>query len=518
MRALTTRRLSSFAVAATAAAIALILSACTGSGGGGASGGGDVEKDFSELRLASSTPPASWDPALQTSAFDGIWQWTAVYDTLLTCNEDGTVGPGAAEDFEFTDDNSKLTLILREGMTFEDGTPVDASAVKASIEHMQNGGGSGAVRVAGVAVETPDERTVVLTSPAPRGLLATYMCLSPGIVASPSAIASADIDSIPISSGPYTFDAAASASGSILTFVKRDDYWNADAYPYEKIVVNVMSDVTARLNALKTGQVDGATLSAQTAPEAQASRLTVTEWVDATNGIVIFDRDGTVVPALKDVRVRQAMNMVFDREGIAQGLFQGMAEPTAQMFGPDTDAYIPELEEVYEYDVDAAKELMAEAGYADGFTVEIPSRTPQTDQANPLIVQQFAELGITVTETPLAAANAVPELLSGRFPMTYISMPLSSGLWSVDQEISPTATWNVKDNAAPELSALTDTAQSAQGDELTETLREINQYVVDNAWFIPWNNRTAYFGTAGDVTVEGTPDPFFQIPQLKSFK
>lgn len=516
MKTVASRRGRRALAAAAAALMAISLAACSGGTGATPSGSG-AAKDYSELRLASSTAMASWDPAMQTSAFDGIWQWTAVYDTLLTCNEDGSVGPGAAEEFEFTDDNTKLTMTLREGMTFEDGSAVDSAAVKTSIEHMQTGGGSGAVRVAGITVEALDDRTVILTSPTPRGLLATYMCLSPGIVASPGAIASPDVDSVPVSSGPYTFDGAASTSGSVMTFVKRDDYWNADAYPYEKIVVNIMSDVTARLNALKTGQVDGATLSAETVAEAEASRLSITEWVDATNGIVIFDRDGTSVPALRDAKVRQAMNMVFDREGIAAGLFQGRVDTTNQMFGPHAQGYDPELEDTYPYDIEAAKELMADAGYADGFTIEIPSRTPQTDQANPLIVQQLAEIGITVTETPIAGATAVQELLSGRFPMTYISMPLSSGLWGVEQEISENATWNVMNNTTPELKALTDAAQVAQGDDLTQTLWEINQYVVDNAWFVPWTLRNAYFGTSGDVSVKGTPDPYFQVPQLKSF-
>ena len=517
MSVLFPRRARRVVVAAAAATtLALALAACSGQSDPG--GSASADKDYSQLRLASSTAQASWDPALQTSAFDGIWQWTAVYDTLLTCNQDGTVGPGAAEEFEFTDDNTTLSMTLREGMTFEDGSPIDSAAVKASIEHMQTGGGSGAVRVAGLTVTAPDERTVVVSAPAPRGLLTTYMCLSPGIVASPAAIASADVDAVPVSSGPYTFDSANSTSGSVLTFVKRDDYWNADAYPYKKVVVTIMTDVTARLNALKTGQVDGAALSAQTVAEAKATQVDVAEYVDATNGIVIFDRDGTQVPALAEPKVRQAMNMVFDRKGIAQGLFQGLVEPTTQMFGPKTQGYVAELDDEYDFDVAAAKKLMAEAGYADGFSVEIPSRTPQTDQANPLIVQQLAEIGITVTETPLAGATAVPEILSGRFPMTYISMPLSSGLWAVGQEISPDATWNVKDNATPELTELTDAAQSASGDELTETLEEINRYVVENAWFVPWNNRTAYFGTAGEVTLDGTPDPYFQIPQLKSFQ
>lgn len=514
MKARSSRPARRLSLAAAVASCAVLLAACAGGGGAGP---GEREK-ASVLRLATSTAPGSWDPAVQISAFDGIWQWTAVYDTLLTCNQDGSVGPGAAEKFEFSKDNTVLSLTLREGMTFEDGSPIDSAAVKASIEHLQTGGGSAAVRVAGLTVQTPDKRTVVVTSPQPRGLLATYMCLSPGIVASPKALAAAELDSVPVSSGPYTFDAGRSKSGSTLTFTKRDSYWNADKYPYNEIVISIMPDVTARLNALKTGQVDGAGITGETVTEARASNLNITEWVDATNGVVLLDRDGTIVPALADVRVRQAMNMVFDRKAIASGLFQGRVQSTTQMFGPKTDAYVPDLDQHYDYDIQAAKDLMAEAGYADGFTIEIPSRTPQTDQANPLIVQQLAKLGITVKQTPIAGATAVSELLSGRFAMTYLSMPLSSPLWSVGQAISPDATWNVKDNQTPELKQLTDAAQTAQGEELAGIMKDINRYVVENAWFIPWNNRPAYFATNTDVTVDGIPDPYFQIPQLRSFK
>lgn len=512
MRLTAWRRSRRLRIMTALTAAALALSACAGG-----SAAGD-KNDHSVLRLASSTQPTSWDPALQLSAFDGTWQWTAVYDTLLTCKEDGSLGPGAAESYEVSDDNTKVTLKLRAGMAFEDGTPVDAAAVKASIEHMQTGGGSGAVRVAGVTVDTPDDRTVVLTSPKPNALLAVYLCLSPGIVASPKAMASDTVDSVPVASGPYRFEASRSTSGSVLTFVKRDDYWNADAYPYREIVVSVMPDVTARLNALKTDQVDGAILNAETVTEAKASALNVHSYVDATNGIVIFDREGKTVPALGDVRVRQALNMVFDREGIAKGLFQGRVEPTTQMFGSDTDVYIKELDSAYDYDVTAAKKLMAQAGYEKGFTIEIPSRSPQTEQANPLIVQQLAQLNITVNQVPLPSATAVKELLSGRFAMTYVSMPLSSGLWSVEQSISPDATWNVLDNQNPELTALTNAAQTAQGKDLTDTLREINRYVVENAWFVPWNQRVAYFATAGSVKLASTGDIYTKIPQLRDFQ
>lgn len=497
---------------AVAAAAALALTACS------PAAEPDAEKDYSVLTLASSTEPTSWDPALQLSAFDGVWRWAAVFDTLLTCEADGSVTPGAAEEFEFTDDNTVLTLNLRDGMTFEDGSAVDSAAVVASLAHIQNGGGSAAIRLAGLTFEAPDASTVVITAPAPRGLLPAYMCLSTGIVASPASLESGSVDTVPVSSGAYALDADRTTQGSTYTFTKRDDYWNADAYPYEELVIQIMPDVTARLNALKTGQVDAATISTETVAEAEGSGLEVSELVDATNGIVIFDRDGTQVPALADVRVRQAINMVFDREGIATGLFQGRQQPTEQLFGPDTEAYDADLDGTYAYDVEAAQELMAEAGYADGFSIEIPSRTPQTDQANPLIVQQLGLLNITVTEVPLAGPTAVPEILSGRFPMTYISMPTSTGLWDTEQAISPTATWNVLDTADEELTELTQRAQTAQGDDLTEVLREINRYVVDEAWFVPWTYRVAYVATATDVELQTTGDAYTKVPRLQDFR
>jgi peptide/nickel transport system substrate-binding protein len=210
--------------------------------------------------------------------------------------------------------------------------------------------------------------------------------------------------------------------------------------------------------------------------------------------------------------------MVFDREAISTGLFQGRQAPTAQLFGPETDAYDAELDATYEFDVEAAQELMADAGYADGFALEIPSRTPQTDQANPLIVQQLALLNITVTEVPLAGPTAIPELLSGRFPVTYLSMPTVTGLWDVGQSVTPTATWNVLDVADEELTELTSRAQTAEGDELADVLKDINRYTVENAWFAPWTYRVAYIATSADLELETAGDAYTKVPRLQDFR
>jgi peptide/nickel transport system substrate-binding protein len=477
--------------AAVVGAVGVLLAAC-GGGGESASGSGSAgaeAKDYSVLNLANSRPTTGWDPAQMLSALEDAWQWSAVYDTLLQCGPGDEPLPGAADEFEVNADNTEVTLHLRDGMTFQDGSAIDSAAAKASIEHARDGGGSVATRLKDMTVAAPDAKTVVVSSPTPQPDLAALFCKAGGIISSPQAMASGDY-AVPLSSGPYTYDAAASTSGSVLTFVKRADYWDAQAYPYQKLVISVVPEVTSRLNALQTGQIDGALLNAQTVDAATSAGLGITEWTDAVNGILLFDRDGTMVPALKDARVRQALNMVFDRDAIATGLFQGKAKPTAQMFDAASYAYIPELDQQYKFDVDGAKQLMADAGYADGFTIQIPSRSPQTDQANPL---------------------------SGRFPATYLSLPMgASPVANVIQSMTPTSTWNVLKNQTPELTALTDQMQTAQGDELTRTVQDINTYVVDNAWFVPWNLRQAYFASNG-VTVAPQANPPFNVPQLREF-
>lgn len=495
------------------AAIALI--GCTATPGGDSG----VDK-YAELDLAITADPGSWNPALKQSASDGVWNWHAVYDTLLRCDAEGNVTPNAAESFELNADATELTLKLREGMTFSDGTAVDAAAVKASIENMQNGGGSDASRVAGATVSTPDDLTVVLDVPESRGLLPTFMCLAPGAIASPAALSGPDLDSVPVSSGPYKLDAANTTSGSVYTFLKRDDYWNADEFPYEKIVMTVMADPTARLNAMKTGQIDAGVITQPLKAEAEASGLNVLSLQANWAGLIIGDRNGTIVPALGDERVRQAINMVFDREAIAQGLFQGDFEVGNQIFGPGTDAYLADEVDHYDFDIEAAKNLMAEAGYADGFDVEIPALPGFniTDTANPLIIQQLALLNIRVTEVSLSGPTIFQELLGGRFALMYFTLGSSSGLWDIVQAAMPDSIWNFNHATDPDLQPLFDAVQSQQGEEQAATLQEINKLLVEKAWFAPWGYPANYFATSSPDLVSGSSDYFKNVANLWDFQ
>lgn len=480
--------------------------------------GGEGEIDHSVLNLTLGAEPGSWNPAMQTSAGDSRWRWMAVYDTLLRAEAGGEIVPGAAESWDFSDDSRVLTMKLRDGMTFADGSPVNAAAAKASIENMQDGGGTDASRVAGISIETPDDLTIVLTSPEPRGQLPVFMTFSTGIVASPKALKSSEVDARPVSSGPYELDLDNTTSGSVYAFNKRTDHWEADRYPYEKLKLTVMTDVTARLNALRTNQVDGAALTQQTAAAAEGAEVGVTKRINSWAGLYIMDRNGKRTKPLGDKRVRQAMNMVFDREEIAKALYQGEAVPTTQVFHPDQDAYVKELDDYYPFDVDKAKSLMADAGYADGFDLEIPAMSPQMDQANPLIIQQFEELNITVTETPLSGPTAINDVLSGKFDVLFFTIGMADPLFDVVASLVPDAVWNTSQATDPKLTEMVKKAQVLTGDEAVENFQNISRFCVEEAWFSSWVYTYYYFGIDRDDRIKGNSDYFQTNPHLWDFQ
>lgn len=503
-----------------AAMATTVLPGCVpdNTGGSAAGRGGQQGIDHSVLKLALSSEPGSWNPALLTSAGDARWRWMAVYDTLLVARPGGKVVPGAAESFDFSDDSRVLTMKLRPGMKFSDGSPVNAAAAKASIENMQKGGGTDASRVAGLKIETPDDLTIRLTSPEPRGQLPVFMSFSTGVVASPKALASDQVDSRPVSSGPYELDLHNTRSGSVYTFTKRADYWNAKQYPYKKLVLTVMVDPTARVNALRTNQIDGATLTQPTAKEAEASNIVVTKNINAWAGLYIMDRNGKKIPALGDVRVRRAMNMVFNRKDIATGLYQGEAKPTTQIFHPDTDAYVPELDNYYSFDIAKAKSLMAEAGYADGFALTIPAMSPTTDQANPLIIQQLGKLNIKVTEKPLSGPTAINQVLSGKFQVLFFTIGMADPLFDTVQSLVPDAVWNTSHATDPRLEKMVNKAQVATGAEAAQNFKEISRFCVEQAWFAPWVDVYSYFGLDRRDRLRQNSDYFHTNPHLWDFK
>jgi peptide/nickel transport system substrate-binding protein len=302
--------------------------------------------------------------------------------------------------------------------------------------------------------------------------------------------------------------------GSQYVYERNEDYWNLDAFPYDEIVVKPIADQTARLNALKSGQADVATLTPTSVAEAESSGLTVSRYATDWQGLFINDREGTVVPALADVRVRQAINYVFDKELILKNLQRGEGEVSSQTFNELSQAFVPELDAAYEFDVKKAQKLMDEAGYSDGFTVTMPDLA-QFPQVAPIIEQQLGQIGITVTFEKVAADAAISEVLSGKYPMFFFSLGSQSAWQDLRKFAFPTSPWNTAKVDDPEMVALLSEAQLATGDDQDTAMQSVNERLVSEAWFAPWFRANTILATS--ASVDATPQAWNVVPWIRNF-
>lgn len=507
-----TSRVRRLLVAATvAAATALVLAACAGGDSTANPGASGASAD--KLTLAVSLDSGSWDPAVLQNGHQAQY-WNAVYDTLLHMEADTTIVPGMAETFEYNEDQTVLTLGLREEITFSDGAAFDAEAVKANVENLKNGNGQNSVMVKSVdEVVVVDELTAELHLSAPDPALLTYLTLAGGVMGSPAALGTEEITTDPVGSGPYILDTEASQPGVKFVFTRNSDYWQPEMYPYDNLELLVMNELTARVNALRSGQVQGITADGSTVAEAEGNGLDVYQWPLNRRGLYIADREGTIAPALADVRVRQAINYAIDAEGILEGIQLGLGERSTQVFNPTSVNYLPELNDRYPYDPEKARELLAEAGYPDGFDVLMPENP--NEKSNPIVQQQLAEVGIRVTYEKVDATNYVAEVQSGRYPMFWMSNSTAEPWWDMSKQIPADAPWNPFKTSTPELDVLISTAQSSRGEDYVDAMKAINEYVVDNGWFDIWYLEDVIYVASPEVEV--TTHPMNVVPFISGF-
>lgn len=467
------------------------------------------------LTIASVIDNNSYDPT-QLNIGHQMQYWDAVYDTLLDRDENFELVPGLATEWSYNEDNTILNLKLRDDVTFTDGSPFNAEAVKANIANLAAGTGQNsymAKQVAEVEIVGDYEVNIKLSGPDPSYL--EYLSSVGGVMTSPASHTAADVATNPVGTGPYVLDDDATVVGSTYTYTRNPDYWDAESFPYDTVVIKPMNDLTARLNAIRSGQVNGASADANTAAEAEGAGLTLNtssvDWV----GLFIADREGQMVPALGDVRVRQAINMAFDKESMLENLSAGRGAITTQIFNPVTDAYDPSLDDDYSFDVAAAQALMAEAGYADGFEVEMPELAG-FQAFNPAIASQLAEIGVRVKWVPVAANATITEILSGKFPMFFFSLGSQSAWQDVQKSLLPTSAWNTAKAEDPELAQLLDTAKNATDDERADAMNAVTTWVVENAWFAPFYRVDAVYLTDEDTAVD--MQPYVVVPPISNFK
>ncbi|MCX7521803.1 ABC transporter substrate-binding protein [Microbacterium sp. STN6] len=503
------------ALAAIVTTAALVLTGCSAGGSDGSTNTGKTATGGT-LTIGTLVDVKSFDPA-QSHIGHYLQFDQPVYDSLLRRKPDGTLIPMLAKKWSYNADKTVLTLNLRDDVTFTDGTKLDADAVKVNLDRFRTGNGPDASTLAQIeSVDAKDATTVVITLKAPDPALLDYLGNADGFIASPKAIDGGKIDTAPVGSGPYTLDASATVAGSTYTFVKNPKYWDPSLQVYDKIVLKPILDTTAMLNALLSGQVNAALLTAKTEAQAKSGGFTEYRYPTDWQGLLIFDRDGKMVPALANVKVRQAINYAIDKKTLLKQVGQGLGTVTNQVFGPTTAAYDKSLDNSYPYDPAKAKKLLAEAGYSDGFSVSMPTVSGFFDPALTAgIGQNLADVGITVNWVNVAGADFISGMVQGKFAMSWFSLFQGSPWVAANQIITPNATYNPFHTTDPKVESMVDTIQKGSEADQAKAAKQLNDYVTAQAWFAPFYRPDQIFFTDKNTTT--TPQAQQAIPSIYSY-
>ncbi|MFI1030368.1 ABC transporter substrate-binding protein [Streptomyces sp. NPDC020951] len=503
-------------IALTAVSAALILSsAACGSGSGSGSGKAATGGTLTLAPLVAAQP---WDLA-DAGLGNNTQYYQPVYDSLLRLSPTAEVKPNLATKWSYDAARTVLTLTLRTGVKFTDDAAFDAAAVKANLLHTKEGSNEAAGQLKGISgVDVVDATTVAIKLSAPDPSLVPNLGNVAGMMASPQAITAGTLKTAPVGSGPYTLDKSATTAGSTYTFVRNPGYWNKAAFPFDKIVLKPLTDPTAVLNALRSGQVNGALLaSAKNVAPAKSSGLNVTKYTSGdVEGVYIWDREGKIVKALGDVRVRQALNYAFDRSTIVKTAKQGLGKATTQIFNPASSAFDSSLDSTYSYDPAKAKQLLAEAGYPNGFSVTVPDVSAVFPDQQAAMIQQLEDVGIKVKVDKIPVTQFINSLLAGKYALSYMTLASFRPWDTIQIEVAKTALWNPLHTEDAKVTELIDKARSATGAAQDAVFKELNTYLVDQAWNAPWDSVESSYATTKNVTF--TPQAFAVVPPIYNFK
>lgn len=492
-------------MAAIVAAVALGLAGC--------SAGGDAPQAQTSQTLTLGALLAPKTFAANQSEFANLSPfYQAVYDTLIRMKPDGSLVPMLAKEWKYNADKTVLTLSLRDDVKFTDGTAFNADAAKQNLERFKAGTSPDAQFLAALkSAKAVDATTLELTLSAPDPAFLNYLSKDASFMQSPASFSAADIATKPVGSGPYVLDTAATVTGTSYSYKKNPDYWDKSLVKYDNLVLNVYGDQTSLLNAIKSGQLNGAnTADNNTLTEIEAAGYKVNPLQLNWSGLILFDRAGTTNPALKDVRVRQALNYAFDTKALLQSIGQGYGELTSQVFPPSSDAFDKSLDSRYAYDPAKAKELLAQAGFGSGLTLKMPSSALFGATLPALITQQLKDVGVTVEFTD-TGNNFIADLLAPKYGVSYMILEQQSDWQLINMKLAPAAPWNPYKFEDPKVDELINKIHVGSEDEQKSAAKELNKYIVEQAWFAPWFRPQSSYVTDAKTNVEvqtGNAYPF----------
>jgi peptide/nickel transport system substrate-binding protein len=374
-----------------------------------------------ELRIGISAEPSSIDPHYHNLTPNNMLS-RLVYEPLVFQDEKQAVKPGLAESWKAVDDTT-WEFKLRKGVKFFDGTPFTADDVIATFNRAPNvpkSPSSFAAYIKGKTLEKVDDNTIRIKTAAPYPLMATDLSTF-GIISKACAeITTEDFNAIKCQGGTGPFKYSEFKPGDRVTLVRNDGYWGAKP-AWEKATYRFLTSAPTRVAALLAGDVD----LIENVPPADVERLSKDPKVqivtELSNRVIYFHmdqfreetpfitaKDGSKIKnPLRDVRVRQALSMAINRPAIVERIMEKQAVPAGQLL-PDVFFGTSKNLKPPAFDLNAAKKLLADAGYPNGFKMKMHGpngRYVNDTKIIEAVAQMFTRLGIDVEIETMPPAN-----------------------------------------------------------------------------------------------------------------
>lgn len=338
------------------------------------------------------------------------------YDTLFEI--DGAYQPLPSLVTAWTQpDEFTVGLTLRDDVLFHDGSAFTAETVKANFDRAIATPTAPNANMFSLIESTEvvdDTHATVHFSAAYPNFFYNMSTIAGAMVSSEALAAGADLTREEAGSGGWIWQKDLHQEGSKHVYKANPDYWNGDAVHVETIETTVIQDNTARMNAFTSGQIDilSNVTPSQTSEVPQDS-LTLADYT-ITVSLSIFDREGALVPALGEEKVREAVGYLIDRDGFNAVVFDGQGDAGPGGFASPTTVWYDEALDARALDVEKATALLAEAGYADGFSVDL-AITPAIKAHAVAIQQMLAAGGITVNLIDVQGSEYTAALRKGEY-------------------------------------------------------------------------------------------------------
>lgn len=380
-----------------------------------------AQRNNTSVVLGMVLEPPGLDPTVAAAAAIGEVVHYNIFEGLTKIAMDGAVVPLLAETWAHTPDGKTYSFALRKGVTFSDGAPFDAAAVKFSFDRAKAPGSTNKAKKAVFdnisSVQVMDPHTVILVLDNADAMLPFRLGENTAVILHPDSAATAA--SKPVGTGPFKLDSW--VKGSAITLTKSDNHRDAAKVKLNRVTFRFINDAAAQVAALLAGDIDGMPRFAalQAVKQFQADKRFTVE-VGSTAGKGILALNNKRKP-FNDVRVRRALAQAIDRNAFIDGAIDGFGKPIGSHFAPTDLGYL-DLTKVNAYDPERAKVLLREAGVTTplNVTLTLPP-PPYARKGGEVVAAMLAKVGVNAKIENVEWAQWLSGAFKGNFDMTIIN-------------------------------------------------------------------------------------------------